>query len=608
MKKRVIIAILILSSLFAFIQFSNAIFTPTTPSSCSDSAISSTWDSIFRTSSSEITIINGTSSTKCDQFIAYKINGNVTMILAGYDAPSYANKTTFYSAVEGNLSSEFQNTLSSASVNDMSSLLNPSDLAPYTYISSINSIAEANTSFNSIFKAENASWDSSGSGQSLYYGFSTSESNSSSTTTVNARVYNYSLSYLTFNRTLNITSSSCTPNWTAISASCNSNEYKTMWYNDTSNCNSTSEKPDNETTSCDFNGNGLIGNFSSFTETNIDLEIYVNDTLGNNSKNYTGTQKIDFRDSEDVTRLTFNYSFDSPLDLRGIDIEVQDSDSNYGYIVIHGLNLSKIVWINKLNSSSSSVCVKNYEGSVGSVSDYCNASREYLVNCPGEENNMECDIDGDYFVVSGITRSIIKEYLNDITERITCTNNWSCTVWSECSSGQRIRICTDKSYCGNNLGKPATTETCSVNACSANWDCTEWKPEKCPSNSTQTRTCKDLNSCNITSSKPQTVQSCEIEEKDWKPIIIVASIVAVIIILIIIVIIIIMKLKRNKGDSGYVNIQGMNYPRSPPGFPPSGYTPLSARPIARPMPMQPQPRPMPQPQSPSPLPGVPFGA
>jgi len=370
-----------------------------------------------------------------------------------------------------------------------------------------------------------------------------------------------------------------------------------MWYNDTSNCSNSTGMPANVTFSCDYDGNGLIGSFNSFSESNIDLDIYINGILGNNSMNYTGTKKIDFKENG-VLRLTFNYSFDNPLDLRGVSIGIQDVDSSYGYIIVRGINITKSVWVDKINLSSNKVCIKNSDGNISSLTENCTATNEHLVDCPGSDGNLKCSINGSYFVVSGLTRSIVMEWLKDV-EDVTCQTNWSCTLWSSCSNGNMSRICTDKSYCNVTVDKPAIIQSCSVSVCNVNWNCSNWGPEKCPSSLTQTRTCKDLSFCNVSSGKPPISRTCEMEKKSWTPIIVIAI---VILLLIIVVIVMIMKFKGKKDDSSYVNIQNM--PRSPPGSPisPRAYAPI----VARPSPAVIQPKPMSLPQPKPLMPGTPF--
>lgn len=44
----------------------------------------------------------------------------------------------------------------------------------------------------------------------------------------------------------------------------------------------------------------------------------------------------------------------------------------------------------------------------------------------------------------------------------TCTPNWQCISWSACSSSTQTRTCTDSNNCGNNNGRPALTQSCSM--------------------------------------------------------------------------------------------------------------------------------------------------
>jgi hypothetical protein len=41
-----------------------------------------------------------------------------------------------------------------------------------------------------------------------------------------------------------------------------------------------------------------------------------------------------------------------------------------------------------------------------------------------------------------------------------CTENWSCTDWSECVNATQARNCTDTNACGTTASKPEETQTC----------------------------------------------------------------------------------------------------------------------------------------------------
>jgi hypothetical protein len=55
----------------------------------------------------------------------------------------------------------------------------------------------------------------------------------------------------------------------------------------------------------------------------------------------------------------------------------------------------------------------------------------------------------------------------DDDEPETCTENWECTDWFECVSGQQKRTCTDLNSCGTEDNKPAEKQECSVKICDA---------------------------------------------------------------------------------------------------------------------------------------------
>ncbi len=44
---------------------------------------------------------------------------------------------------------------------------------------------------------------------------------------------------------------------------------------------------------------------------------------------------------------------------------------------------------------------------------------------------------------------------------VPCTESWSCSSWSACSSSSQTRTCTDDNACGTSISKPAETQSCS---------------------------------------------------------------------------------------------------------------------------------------------------
>lgn len=51
---------------------------------------------------------------------------------------------------------------------------------------------------------------------------------------------------------------------------------------------------------------------------------------------------------------------------------------------------------------------------------------------------------------------------NNLNIEEGCTEDWSCTNWSSCTSNQKTRTCTDSNSCGTTENKPAESQSCSA--------------------------------------------------------------------------------------------------------------------------------------------------
>ena len=94
-----------------------------------------------------------------------------------------------------------------------------------------------------------------------------------------------------------------------------------------------------------------------------------------------------------------------------------------------------------------------------------------------------------------------------------CTEDWSCSAWSNCIDGQQTRTCSDTNNCGTTNNKPVEGQSC---GCTESWTCAGWS--NCI-NGAQTRTCSDGNNCGTEGNKPEESQSCSCTENwqctDW---------------------------------------------------------------------------------------------
>lgn len=316
----------------------------------------------------------------------------------------------------------------------------------------------------------------------------------------------------------------CVPNWTALNTSCQ-NDYIITFYNDSNSCGSPAGRPQNLSLYCGRVMNGLIGTEDDITDRRVSVSVDINNKRINYSMNYSGaTRGVLFKDRDNnASLINFNWDFSKPLDLTSISVERQDSIlSSNGYVVTTGIENSKTVYVDKLNINSYAVCIRDSNtSSISSVSQWCNASGEILLSCPGTNGSYSCDInvDGDKFIVSGLTHSVVKEFVDPSLNLSgeECIADWQCTNYGGCVEGMRFRICSDINYCGTIEGRPNMSEVCyqatnltSVpTSCIPNWQCDAWSPAECPKDTqTQARTCSDKNNCGVLTGKPIESKSC----------------------------------------------------------------------------------------------------
>lgn len=521
MKKGVIVSLLILS-VFILPLISASIVVPSTPSDCSDASIKATWDSVFKETSTGITIFsNTTQSGRCETFTAYKIQGEIAEVLYASNTLVSGSNYTLVIGLAGNFTDTYINILRNITSFQNNTYTN-NTLVTYGKSRSYN-LANSILDFTSYFKQNPDSWTTNASTDRTTYQYIESVLNSSGTiTSLGSSSANYSLNSATYILTSN---SQCTSNWAAVNTTCRNDETFVVWYNDTNSCSAPTNRPANTTGYCDYNQNGLAGNETQISKTNLALTGYINSSVINYSRNYTSPMLVELREGN-VSRISFNYSFSSALNIGSISVEKQNSSSKFGYLIVRNLHINKDLIIDKLNSSSSSVCVKDMEiTNISQISANCTGESERLIACPGNNSSFGCTITAEgKYLVTGLTNSAVKEM--GISSVVTCTENWTCGGWSVCSNGQRTRSCTDNNLCGTNVNEPVSTETC-VNPCSPSWLCQEWNPTTCPKNATQARSCSDTNACNVSTGKPAESRVCVYEKPKTGIIIIIALIVIV---------------------------------------------------------------------------------
>jgi hypothetical protein len=487
------------------------------PKNCSQSEIQATWDSIFQESSEGIEFVYNTSSTSgCENIIAMKNTSDEMNILLKLKEADVSNliggvkiksNPDYISEMKENMINIHNSykyllilslTLPSKNITDREIEITSENMAE----SNINNTFKINSSI-----IDNANWvtNSTYGLEKNYTAYIFTKYQNNNKEAYTGLVYT-NISFSSFFYTEEISTPNCTPNWTASTTDCSSDENQIQYYTDSNNCQNNPDKPSNQTINCDYDNNGIIGRENSTLTENINLKIKINNSNLNLSESYSGTQKIKIYDNSKEL-IEFDWNFETALDLKSIEIKQQPSLFPYGYLIINGINTSKKIYLNKINPATSKICVKKtHLTNITSISTNCNSTNEYLISCPGIKSGITCNITNQTFTISGLTNSAVKEF--GVLGGSSCTVNWTCDEWSSCINGKQTRNCIDQENCGVPLGRPPETQDCGP-SCSENWNCTDWKPEKCPKDEIQTKICTDLNNCGTTFSKPNEERNCE---------------------------------------------------------------------------------------------------
>ena len=461
------------------------------PLDCSETQIKATWDSIFKEESGDIVyVFNDTSeSIGCNRFYAIKNKSNVVFIMYGFN-DNYTQNQGYKSSILFAKVTEFQNAKinitnlsgTQAVLNDefssillMFYMLLPSNETKLRQ-STLSTKTFAKNELNFLYKIDSS--------------FNMNENNLGEVTapTANSSLFNGLTTLHSYNLSLNRTTSN--GNLEGYSGIVYSNISVSAIFYVTGS--SIKIEPNNTQ--------------ESVQKANVNLNFKINGSSYNETENYSGSQKVNITHNN-KTLIEFDWDFSKKLNFSGMQIFRQSLSSSIGYLIVNGINVPKIVYVDKLVNSSNSVCVKNsHINTISNISIGCNLTDESIVSCPRTSGSIICSIIGNQFKISGINNSAVKEIAN------SCQPNWDCTDWSDCESGLQQRTCTDSNFCGINSNKPVEFRTCIV-SCSTNWSCTSWSPEECPKNQTQTRVCIDTNSCGTNSGKPNEKITCVYEKK-----------------------------------------------------------------------------------------------
>ena len=268
---------------------------------------------------------------------------------------------------------------------------------------------QANNKFRSIFKIETepVDWRLNITGSQLYqyYELNLIRRNNLTTGIVNKK---YEQEKLTF--AVGRQERTCIPNYREIEGECQSDDVLFITYEDINNCEGIYNHPRPRRRDCDYNNFSIIGNNSQINTTNIVIQTTINAAALNTSNDYNETKLVQLKEGN-IVRVEFSYNFSKePLNLKNIKIEKQPSGSKFGYLIVENINVAKKIVIDKINSSSSSVCIRDKQTStITEISTKCENDDEIELNCPDEEEGYKCDIIENRFIISGLKSSGIRE-------------------------------------------------------------------------------------------------------------------------------------------------------------------------------------------------------
>ena len=241
----VLILILVLTFTIIFLFYIRSIvnisFSPALPSDCSNESIRSLWDSIFQETSDDIRIFSDQTASNEITCIAFKNQNTVItsleITLSNIQVNNKDYNNTRIEASQFNLTLDPSIQLSNIqALQDYMSL--QSSWSNNFSLRNINSIAQANSTFISIYKLNTASWFYSNVDIPSYvFGINISDDVSNISMEYGVIATNISLNMF-YSRIEKLNAIiSCIQNWTAMNTSCRDNDSFVTWFRDINNCN-----------------------------------------------------------------------------------------------------------------------------------------------------------------------------------------------------------------------------------------------------------------------------------------------------------------------------------------------------------------------------------
>lgn len=215
----------------------------------------------------------------------------------------------------------------------------------------------------------------------------------------------------------------------------------------------------------DIDGDGIndsqdrIKGSSSNINSNLNISFEINNSI-NLSREFNSTQNISIK-KNGKKFIEFKKDFSNfSIDLTNISL-IEENNENTSKLIISGIELdnneSKTIYFTMINNSNfTSLCLKDSEiFSFDEISQNCSLSDEYFVdNIPYSYNGIEVEYENQselLLKISGLTHSAVEQ---------VCTENWSYSSWSTCSSNIQTRTATDLNNCGTIITRDELTQSC----------------------------------------------------------------------------------------------------------------------------------------------------
>ena len=228
----------------------------------------------------------------------------------------------------------------------------------------------------------------------------------------------------------------------------------------------------------------LVGNLSEINS-NIALNMSINGT-SNLSAIFNGTFLVSISNTRDpIIEFYFTFNSSSILDLGNMTIN--RSKSGFGAVWVKGIpdifNNTKTFYIEKINFTAKSVCIKDADASIEDISSSCDSSNETLVACDNSTSRYyTCFDTGSRYKIAGLHHSAAKEQCTDADGDLygagcalgnDCDDNDNSKTAS-CATASQNPSSSSSGASGGTGGGGGSGGASALFVCNMDWKCSDW--------------------------------------------------------------------------------------------------------------------------------------